>query len=142
MSAPSLMMDVVATLAGGERGQAVDAESVLRGLCARVHTKEQDRLGPRADDIRPTLYLRSLDPSSMRLHFAIPGALLLTVAPLRSSAAQATARDSVLATVQRVFDAMRGGDTVRLPQAFDSTATWKITSFAWSIRTTDCTRKD
>jgi hypothetical protein len=49
-------------------------------------------------------------------------AVLLALTPLRTSSAQATARDSVLATVQRVFDAMRNRDTVGLREAFDSTA--------------------
>ena len=157
----------------------------------------------------------------MRLRLSVLAALLLALAPLRPSSAQATARDSVLATVQRVFDAMRNRDTVGLREVFDSTArlvgapttatasarsrsvsqflvsiastpadkasdermfdpevrvdgalaqvwtyytfrqgtmfshcgtdvltlvrsasTWRIASFAWSVRTTDCTHKD
>ena len=148
-------------------------------------------------------------------------AVVLAFAPLQPSSAQATARDSVLATVQRVFDAMRHRDTVGLREVFDSTArligapttptaparsrsvsqflvsiastpadkasdermfdpevridgalaqvwtyytfrqgttfshcgsdaltlvrsasTWRITNFAWSVRSTDCTHKD
>lgn len=59
-------------------------------------------------------------PRTPRL--SVLAALLLALAPLRPSSAQATARDSVLATVQRVFDAMRNRDTVGLREVFDSTA--------------------
>ena len=47
---------------------------------------------------------------------------MLILAPCRPASAQATARDSVLAPVQRIFDAMRARDTVGLRQVFDSTA--------------------
>jgi len=40
----------------------------------------------------------------------------------RNGAAQATDREAILATVQKVFDAMRTRDTALLSQAFDSTA--------------------
>ena len=40
----------------------------------------------------------------------------------RMALAQSTARDSVVATLQRAFDAMRARDTVRLREVFDSTA--------------------
>jgi hypothetical protein len=52
-------------------------------------------------------------------------ALLVTIlafAPARSIAAQATARDSVVAVVQRTFDGMRTRDTTGLRALFDSTA--------------------
>jgi hypothetical protein len=49
-------------------------------------------------------------------------ALLLLTAPWRPVTAQTTARDSVVATVQRVFDAMRTRDTTGLRALFDSTA--------------------
>ena len=58
----------------------------------------------------------------MRSRRAILAAALLTLASSGSASAQPTARDSVLATVQRVFDAMRARDTVGLREAFDSTA--------------------
>jgi len=48
--------------------------------------------------------------------------VLLLVVPWRDGAAQSTARDSVLSTLQRVFDAMRARDTTGLREAFDSTA--------------------
>ena len=48
--------------------------------------------------------------------------LLALVAPFRPAAAQASARDSVLATVQRAFDLMRSRDTAGMRQLFDSTA--------------------
>jgi len=47
---------------------------------------------------------------------------ILVVTPLHASAAQRTARDSVVATIQRVLDAMRARDTTGLGAAFDSTA--------------------
>src|SRR5262245_482344 len=40
----------------------------------------------------------------------------------RLAAAQGSDRESILATVQKVFDAMRTRDTALLAQAFDSTA--------------------
>ena len=49
-------------------------------------------------------------------------ALASLVAPCRSAAAQSTARDSVLATVQKAFDLMRSRDTASMRQLFDSTA--------------------
>ena len=58
----------------------------------------------------------------MRSRRAILAAALLTLASSGSASAQSTARDSVLATVQRVFDAMRARDTVGLREVFDSTA--------------------
>ena len=48
--------------------------------------------------------------------------LVVLAAPCRSLAAQSTARDSVLATVQRTFDLMRSRDTGAMRQLFDSTA--------------------
>jgi hypothetical protein len=56
----------------------------------------------------------------MRLHSLIIVGLMITiVAPLR---AQETERAAVLATVQKVFDAMRTRDTALLRQAFDTSA--------------------
>jgi hypothetical protein len=57
----------------------------------------------------------------MRTHrfAALPLALLLSVMP-RASHAQDPERAAVLATVQKVFDAMRTRDTALLSQAFDS----------------------
>jgi hypothetical protein len=49
-------------------------------------------------------------------------ALVTLFAPTRSLVAQSTTRDSVVTTVQRVFDLMRGGDTIGMRQLFDSTA--------------------
>lgn len=43
-------------------------------------------------------------------------------APMRAAHAQDAERTSVLATVQKVFDAMRTRDTALLSQAFDSSA--------------------
>lgn len=54
----------------------------------------------------------------------ITGAVLVCVASLASphrTMAQTSERDAVLATVQKVFDAMRTRDTALLSQAFDST---------------------
>jgi len=157
----------------------------------------------------------------MRHRLVVLAAAFVTLAPSVPASAQATARDSVLAPVQRVFDAMRARDTVGLREVFDSTArligtresantpirsrtptqfltsimttpadqtsdermfdpevridgrlaqvwtyytfragtrfthcgidavtlvrseaTWKIVSFAWSVRTTDCTHRE
>ena len=57
----------------------------------------------------------------MRVHLALP-AFFLLVAPSRALVAQSRARDSVVATVQRVFDLMRARDTVGMRKLFDSTA--------------------
>ena len=57
----------------------------------------------------------------MHARFAVLLVVLLA-APWRPATAQASARDSVLGTLQRVFDAMRARDTVGLRAAFDSTA--------------------
>jgi hypothetical protein len=54
--------------------------------------------------------------------FVVLATLLTLVAPWRAVAAQSTARDSVLATVQRAFDLMRSRDTAGMRQLFDSTA--------------------
>jgi Putative lumazine-binding len=157
----------------------------------------------------------------MRHRFVVLATAFLTLAPSGPASAQATARDSVLAPIRRVFDAMRARDTVGLREVFDSTArligtresangsirprtptqfltdiattpadqasdermfdpevridgpvaqvwtyytfregtkfshcgidavtlvrvgtTWKIVSFVWSVRTTDCTRRE
>ncbi|HKH94485.1 MAG TPA: nuclear transport factor 2 family protein [Gemmatimonadaceae bacterium] len=58
----------------------------------------------------------------MRSRLVVLAAAFLTVAPFGRASAQATARDSVLAPVHRVFDAMRARDTVGLREVFDSTA--------------------
>jgi hypothetical protein len=59
----------------------------------------------------------------MRLQLAGPTALALCAAlPLARLGAQTADRAAVLATVQKVFDAMRTRDTALLAQAFDSTA--------------------
>jgi hypothetical protein len=47
---------------------------------------------------------------------------LVAAGPPRVAAAQAGDRESILTTVQKVFDAMRTRDTALLSQAFDSTA--------------------
>jgi hypothetical protein len=52
---------------------------------------------------------------------ALPLAVALCVTP-RMSRAQESDRAAILATVQKVFDAMRTRDTALLTQAFDSTA--------------------
>jgi hypothetical protein len=57
----------------------------------------------------------------MRAYLALL-ALCLIVAPSRTIVAQSSARDSVVATVQRVFDLMRARDTVGMRALFDSTA--------------------
>ena len=59
----------------------------------------------------------------MRIHrlAALPLAVLLSATP-RVVQAQDPERAAVLATVQKVFDAMRTRDTALLSQAFDSTA--------------------
>ena len=59
----------------------------------------------------------------MRTHrfAALPLAALLCAMP-RVGHAQDSERAAVLATVQKVFDAMRTRDTALLSQAFDSTA--------------------
>jgi len=59
----------------------------------------------------------------MRTHrlAALPLALALCAIP-RGGRAQDTERAAILATVQKVFDAMRTRDTALLSQAFDSTA--------------------
>jgi len=54
--------------------------------------------------------------------FVVLATLLTLVAPWRAVAAQSTARDSVLATVQRAFDLMRSRDTAGMRQLFDSSA--------------------
>lgn len=54
--------------------------------------------------------------------FAVLAALVMLVFPSRTAAAQATARDSVLAIVQQAFDLMRSRDTAGMRQLFDSTA--------------------
>jgi hypothetical protein len=54
--------------------------------------------------------------------FVVLAALLTFVTPCRAVAAQSTARDSVLATVQQAFDLMRSRDTAGMRQLFDSTA--------------------
>ena len=54
--------------------------------------------------------------------FVALAALLTLFAPYRAVAAQSTARDSVLATVQQAFDLMRSRDTAGMRQLFDSTA--------------------
>jgi hypothetical protein len=46
---------------------------------------------------------------------------LVLLAPVRSARAQDPERTKILATVQKVFDAMRTRDTTLLSQAFDST---------------------
>jgi hypothetical protein len=46
----------------------------------------------------------------------------ILAAPCRAAAAQSTARDSVISTVQQVFDRMRSRDTSGMRQLFDSTA--------------------
>lgn len=48
--------------------------------------------------------------------------LILMAAPWQEGAAQSSARDSVLSTLQRVFDAMRTRDTTRVRVEFDSSA--------------------
>ena len=48
--------------------------------------------------------------------------LLLVIAPSRALVAQSGTRDSVVTTVQRVFDLMRARDTVGMRALFDSTA--------------------
>ena len=60
-------------------------------------------------------------PPSMRPFLAFT-TLLTLAAPCREAAAQSTARDSVLATVQQAFDLMRSRDTAGMRQLFDSTA--------------------
>ena len=64
---------------------------------------------------------RAFTRPSMRFSFALP-ALFLLMAPSRGIVAQSSARDSVVATVQRVFDLMRARDTVGMRELFDSTA--------------------
>ena len=54
--------------------------------------------------------------------FVVLAALITLVTPCRAVAAQSTARDSVLATVQHAFDLMRSRDTAGMRQLFDSTA--------------------
>ena len=54
--------------------------------------------------------------------FVALAALVTLFAPYRAVAAQSTARDSVLATVQQAFDLMRSRDTAGMRQLFDSTA--------------------
>ena len=48
--------------------------------------------------------------------------VVLLLVPWRTADAQSTARDSVLATIQRVLDGMRARDTTGLRAEFDSTA--------------------
>ena len=48
--------------------------------------------------------------------------VVLILAPWQDGAAQTSARDSVLSTMERAFDAMRARDTTGLRTAFDSTA--------------------
>lgn len=57
----------------------------------------------------------------MRAYLTLPALFLLT-APSRPIAAQSSTRDSVVASVQRVFDLMRARDTVGMRELFDSTA--------------------
>ena len=57
----------------------------------------------------------------MRRFLVLPVVLLLA-APTRVTIAQSSARDSVVTTVQRVFDLMRARDTVGMRELFDSTA--------------------
>lgn len=63
----------------------------------------------------------TLMPPPMRACLVLP-ALALLVLPSRAAVAQSSARDSVVATVQRVFDLMRARDTVGMRELFDSTA--------------------
>jgi len=58
----------------------------------------------------------------MRPSLAVLVAVVALLAPRHTLVAQSMARDSVLATVQRVFDLMRGRDTVGMRELFDSTA--------------------
>lgn len=51
-----------------------------------------------------------------------PAAFVLIIAPSRALVAQSSGRDTVVATVQRVFDLMRARDTVGMRELFDSTA--------------------
>lgn len=48
--------------------------------------------------------------------------VVLMVVPWQPAASQSSVRDSVLATIERVFDAMRARDTTGLRAVFDSTA--------------------
>lgn len=48
--------------------------------------------------------------------------VVLLAAPWQGGAAQSSVRDSVLATIERVFDGMRARDTTGLRASFDSTA--------------------
>ncbi len=48
--------------------------------------------------------------------------VVVTLVPWRSGSGQSSARDSVLSTIERVFDAMRARDTVGVRAAFDSAA--------------------
>ena len=57
----------------------------------------------------------------MRARITVPVVVILLV-PWRPALAQSTARDSVLSTLERVFDAMRARDTTGLRASFDSTA--------------------
>lgn len=57
----------------------------------------------------------------MRPLFALT-TLVALLSPHRAIAAQSSARDSVLATVQQFFDGMRNRDTAGLRQILDSTA--------------------
>jgi hypothetical protein len=59
----------------------------------------------------------------MPSRFAILLAALCLIAPARAARAQETEdRKAILATIQKVFDAMRTRDTVLLLQAFDTSA--------------------
>jgi hypothetical protein len=54
--------------------------------------------------------------------FLVLASLVALLTPHGSVAAQSTARDSVVTTVQRFFDGMRARDTAGLRQLVDSTA--------------------
>jgi hypothetical protein len=73
----------------------------------------------------------------MRLKFLVVAAA--TVLPV-AARAQASDRDAVLATVQKVFDAMRTRDTALLSQAFDSTGRMVGVSRAGAITQSPYTR--
>jgi hypothetical protein len=58
----------------------------------------------------------------MRFAYFLLAAASAAVLAQSSAGAQTSDRDAILATVQKVFDAMRTRDTVLLAQAFDTTA--------------------
>jgi hypothetical protein len=73
-----------------------------------------------ANDSRRTATPATL--RAMRLHkLFVPGALLAFSVAARPAAGQADDRAAILATVQKVFDAMRTRDSTLLLSAFDST---------------------